>query len=434
MVAVEPLTLEEKREALRRALDSHTFARSEQLRSFLRYVCEAKFRGVSTEVTEYVIGTEVLHRPADYSPAEDSIVRTRAYELRQKLEKLYSGELSGDAVQIVIPKGAYIPQFVRTLTESPTKTVDKSEPPVSAPAAVVKVPPKRRGVFVIVMLIAAAGGAASALWIQARLKPPSEIAPIIREAWAPFVKPNNSVLLVPATPLYLVLGPATHGAYGSSIYPAPPEAYSLFRQQRPLAPGARLGMIFTKDALGVGNMNAVVTVSSIVRALGGASEVLPERPAMMALLHDRDTVLFGAPVDSQVISDILASTPLSVVYDEGVKEFVIRDRSNGHTIVPEKDMNGDFRTVYGLVTVLNNRESDHGRLGMIVFSGITSVGTHGAAEYFTSAKALRSLRALFAHQGISGFPPAYQVVVKCKFENMLLIGEEFQSYRILKRD
>lgn len=103
------------------------------------------------------------------------------------------------------------------------------------------------------------------------------------------------------------------------------------------------------------------------------------RPAMMSLLHGRDAVLFGAPVDSQVISQILSDTPVNVVYDEHVdehvKEFVICDRSNGHTLVPEKDANGDFRTVYRLVTVLNNRESDHGRLGMTVFSGITGVGT-----------------------------------------------------------
>jgi len=72
-------------------------------------------------------------------------------------------------------------------------------------------------------------------------------------------------------------------------------------------------MIFTNEALGVGSMNAVVTTAATVRALGTSSEILPERPAMMSLLHGRDTVLFGAPVDSQVISQILSDTPLSVV-------------------------------------------------------------------------------------------------------------------------
>jgi hypothetical protein len=192
-------------------------------------------------------------------------------------------------------------------------------------------------------------------------------------------------------------------------------------------------MIFTNDALGVGNLNAAVTTSAVVRALGSTTEILPERPAMMSLLHDRDAVVFGAPVDSQLISELLSDTPLSVIYDESVKEFVVRDRPSGATLVPEKETNGDFRAVYGLVTVLNNRESDHGRLGLTVFSGITSVGTYGAAEYFTSPKTLGTLRSVFARDGVKGFPAAYQVVVKCRFENMQLVAEEYQAHRILKR-
>lgn len=82
--------------------------------------------------------------------------------------------------------------------------------------------------------------------------------------------------------------------------------------------------------------------------------------------------------------------------------------------------------------MLNDRESSQGREGMIVFSGITSVGTYGAAEYFTSPQALKSLLAKFKRKGISGFPPAYQVVVKCKFQNMLLVSDAFQSLQILK--
>lgn len=36
---------EEKRLALERVVASHTFSRSDQLRSFLRYICEAEFEG-----------------------------------------------------------------------------------------------------------------------------------------------------------------------------------------------------------------------------------------------------------------------------------------------------------------------------------------------------------------------------------------------------
>jgi hypothetical protein len=433
MVEAGTCTEDERRTALNRAITSRTFARSEQLRSFLRYVCEAELRGRKTDITEYAIGVEVLHRPPGYSPAEDSSVRTRAYELRQKLEKLYSSELPNEVIRIVVPKGTYAPQFIRLSTEP-----DHAGPEVPSTQSVVRGATTGSrwpffGLIGATALLAAVIGAIAS-WAITRKGAGNTLDPVVTEAWKPFAKPNDTPLLVAATPLYLVLGPETHGAFETSIYPAPPEAYDLFRKHRPLAPGASLGMIFTNDALGVGSMNAVVIASNTLRAMGATPQILPERAAMMSVLHGRDTILFGAPVDSQAISEILDKTPLSVVYDESIREFVVRDRLSGKTFAPEKKPNGDFKSVYGLVTVLHTRESDQGRLGMIVFSGITSVGTHGAAEYFASPRSLKALRALFGKEGVKGFPAAYQVVVKCSFENMLLVAADYQYHEILRRD
>lgn len=432
MVEAGTCTEDERRIALNRAISSRTFARSEQLRSFLRYVCEAELRGGKAELTEYVIGVEVLHRPPGYSPSEDSSVRTRAYELRQKLEKLYSTELPNEIVRIVVPKGAYSPQFIRLSADPAQRSPEHSASEL--PVNIDRQRSRRMPVLIgATALLAAAVGAISSWAITSRAAG-NKLDPVVADAWKPFAKRNDTPLLVAATPLYLVLGPATHGAFESSIYPAPAEAYGLFRKHRPLAPGAPLGMIFTNDALGVGSMNAVVIASNTLRAMGAAPQILPERADMMSVLHGRDTVLFGAPVDSQAISEILDKTPLSVVYDESVREFVVRDRISRKTFAPEKKPNGDFNSVYGLVSVLDTRESDSGRLGMIVFSGITSVGTHGAAEYFASPRSLKALREVFSKEGIKGFPAAYQVVVKCSFENMLLVSADYQYHRILKKD
>jgi hypothetical protein len=79
------IPVEERRQALERVLASRTLSRSERLRAFLRYVCEAEFEGRAQEINEYALGISVLGRPPDYSPGEDSSVRSRAYELRGKL-------------------------------------------------------------------------------------------------------------------------------------------------------------------------------------------------------------------------------------------------------------------------------------------------------------------------------------------------------------
>src|SRR5262245_15460824 len=91
---------EQKRAALETVLHSHTFARADQLKSFLKYVCEMEMAGRGQELTEYLIGIEALGRPANYSPGDDSAVRNRAFALRKKLQEFYEHEQPDAAVRI----------------------------------------------------------------------------------------------------------------------------------------------------------------------------------------------------------------------------------------------------------------------------------------------------------------------------------------------
>lgn len=105
------ISVADKRVAMARVLQSKALSRSEQLRSFLQYVCDAEIAGEAHKINEYAIGVTALGRSSGYSPAEDSCVRTRAYELRNKLRVFYEQESRGEAVRISIEKGAYVPSF-----------------------------------------------------------------------------------------------------------------------------------------------------------------------------------------------------------------------------------------------------------------------------------------------------------------------------------
>ena len=72
------LTGPEKREALEEVLQSERFFRAEQLRNFLRYICEMEIAGRGSELCESLIGIQALGRPANYTPTEDASVRRRA--------------------------------------------------------------------------------------------------------------------------------------------------------------------------------------------------------------------------------------------------------------------------------------------------------------------------------------------------------------------
>ena len=61
-----------------------------------------------------VIAVEAMGLPSTYSTDDDSSVRRRAYALRQKLDRVYAHELAEAKVRIEVPKGSYVPKFVRS--------------------------------------------------------------------------------------------------------------------------------------------------------------------------------------------------------------------------------------------------------------------------------------------------------------------------------
>jgi hypothetical protein len=125
----------EKRAALQEVLQSRSFERSSQLQAFLRFVCEKEIAGRAGELSEHLIGVEALGRPPGYSPAEDSVVRRRAIDLREKLQDVYANELAAARLRIELPKGRYVPRFVRVAEAAvPSVSLPAVERPAPAPS------------------------------------------------------------------------------------------------------------------------------------------------------------------------------------------------------------------------------------------------------------------------------------------------------------
>ena len=99
------------RDELERVLSSPSFARSERMSKFLRFLVERHLDGRENQLKEAVIGVEVFGRSPDYDPKVDSTVRTEAVRLRARLSKYYSTEGSQDPIVIDLPKGGYVPSF-----------------------------------------------------------------------------------------------------------------------------------------------------------------------------------------------------------------------------------------------------------------------------------------------------------------------------------
>lgn len=103
----------EIRAALERLVVSPALRASPQLVSFLRFVVEATLAGDAARIKEYSIAIGALGRSHTFDPKTNPIVRVEAGRLRRGLERYYTGSGWRDPTMIEIPRGNYVPIFVR---------------------------------------------------------------------------------------------------------------------------------------------------------------------------------------------------------------------------------------------------------------------------------------------------------------------------------
>ncbi|MBS9476776.1 hypothetical protein KIP89_06625 [Ancylobacter sp. VKM B-3255] len=100
------------RRALAQVLESEELRSSPQLSNILRFIVEATLQGRADAIKGYTIAVEALGRDASFDPQADPIVRVEATRLRRALERYYAGAGAGDEIEIVVPRGSYVPQFL----------------------------------------------------------------------------------------------------------------------------------------------------------------------------------------------------------------------------------------------------------------------------------------------------------------------------------
>jgi len=116
-MAAERIEGPQVRDALERVLSSRTFARSERLRSFLRFIVEMEQRGLAHQLKGYTIGIDVFSRGDGFDPGTDPLVRVQAGKLRKLLSLYYASEGCDKPLRITIPTGGYVPLYERVPKE-----------------------------------------------------------------------------------------------------------------------------------------------------------------------------------------------------------------------------------------------------------------------------------------------------------------------------
>jgi hypothetical protein len=178
-----------------RVAASQCFHSSTRLKEFLFYVADCALRGAPEEATEQHIGMHVFQRPPGYNSSEDSIVRTQARSLRQRLTEYFATEGVNEETIISIPKGHYLPVF-----EPRNPEVGKSQvvglglqAAVEEPAAVSS--PAGEGRSLRRWLwVGAVAGAAALVVLTILMLSSGDRGPVSR-FWAPFMNGNSSLVI-----------------------------------------------------------------------------------------------------------------------------------------------------------------------------------------------------------------------------------------------
>jgi hypothetical protein len=383
---------------LERICNSATLERSERLRSFLTYVCEAALRGESDRVSEYVIGVEVFQRGDDFSPVEDSIVRRTAHALRQKLHRYYETEGREDLVRIELPVGRYFPVFHAVGATAPTPTpaslVETETPPPAipdvAPAPTPQSPSRRAW-------LAAGAGACAAFvagWLARGSGGHPALHPVLRDFWQPWIDDPKGVTICLSTPMTTTvrLWATPQAAGNRPVLPDDSPVARALRDLYDLRPGGALSVSADNGQGKLGEAIAAVHLASWISSQGGAPRAIQSRAVRWEDFKEENFILFGHPEINPFTGYLLDKYPLRTsTFDGATRRILNTQPKPGEPAAFDFSVgipqNGERHT-HALISRLPGVD---GQRKLLLITGLDSQAVQAAVEFLTDPEALRDL-------------------------------------------
>jgi hypothetical protein len=419
---------EQKRRALEQALQGNTFSRADQLKRFLRYVCEMEIAGRAHEIKEYSIATEALGHSATYSAADGSSVRNRAHSLRQKLQEYYEIENPEAEIRISLHKGSYIPCFVKRSEAGERPEADIAKPEKNY----------RRFAFafcaaaLVILVVENA-----ALVVVHSRKPVDSVDPALHEIWWPMLRPGAEVVICIGSPPALLLKSwkPDPPLSNKDVTPAPEGIVNWYSGLHMKDGGGKLYMGNSLNTVLAGDALAAVRAVRVLTSSGASIQVLPESSLRPLVLRGRNVLLIGSPNYSPYAARVLRSSPFSLYFDSVSREEVIADGrpEDGAKQIfrPKRDEFDQTTLTYGLITVVLSQTGNDKNAQTVIFSGIGSAGSQAAMEFFASGPDLKDFRERLKREGHVGMPASYQVIVRCGVDRLLALNWNYETHRII---
>lgn len=404
----------QKRELVNRVLNGRLFNRAPAMRAFLLYITENTLSGRAEQLKEQVIGAEVLGRKPDYNPADDNIVRVRAHELRDRLERYFSSEGVQEPIVITVPRGSYIPEFVARrphaaeLPESPQLV--PSELPVAHP--VPGIVPVHRWIqpAILILLIVLVALLITIIFVyQGKSSRGPQKGPV-HDFWAQFFdKPGQELHVVFADTNFALWQDMSNTSYSLGSY----LSHDYLNGQ-----SDSLREIATRRATSPADLLISVHLAGLAGEFGG--QVVPQfaRNANADFLRHGNTVIIGSHRSNPWIAvyEPNLNFQLEQYPNSGAPMFRNRAPQKGeattYAIPAMLDTKGDEQrefTSYGVVALLH---SCNDRSLILLAEGLNMQATQAAGEIVTDPQLLESLLRSIGHkpgENVASFEALIQV-------------------------
>ena len=357
-----PTTPEEREQAqkeLDAILSSHHFRGSRRYPAFLKYVVDAALEGRSGNLKERTLGVEVFGRDPNYDTNADPIVRISAGEVRKRIAQYYHESANHSGVQIELPLGSYVPEFIPWLQEvsgaQPIVEAGRSEPG-AAPS-----PGRRHRHLVVASSLAALLLAAAGLAAFLHRRAPAPTPSVTDKLWLPFFESTRPVLIVVGT------------SHPKKMAPESPDTSFMNHMTEPYHHVSMLSAVALAHVAGVLQQH-------------GMSYVIKEAPETSLIdIRSRPLILIGA-TNNQWTMHLVSSLKIRFLFDGRVAR--IRDTRN----LQQDDWAIDFSEPFSSVTTdyaIVARFQDTTTEGpVLVVAGLGPYGTEAASEFVASPQYL----------------------------------------------
>jgi hypothetical protein len=340
-----------------RIAESQHLKSSPRLCQFLFYVAECAIRQAPEEATEQQIGIRVFNRPPGYNSSEDSIVRSHARLLRQKLEAYFQQEGLTEEVVVEVPKGHYLPVFhprmgTHTVAPDPPDRAPQTGIPASAPASPSRWP-VRRLLWALLLVLLIAG----VLWVRPwnrTLAPTSAVDTF----WAPFLTGESPVVIFSNA---LFTGDSTNG-----LRYAPPESSNDSQQAK-----------FVDTYTGIGELASVYTLTRLFDAHHASFILKRSRLVTWDEAELRNLIFIGSRAENPSLNALPSTTDFTMVAQVDSAGVVNHNPKPGEPAIfsrPEHPLTTDYAILALLPGVQPGKH-------ILIFSGLTTFGTQAAVEY-----------------------------------------------------